>query len=133
MAKEINLLGDPNDPSNKSTYLNSVSKLIEKVEPVNINFGTLVDENMNAKRYFMLITQIFKYIDHNQPIRFLIAECDYALTALTALYYSKLFNLDKKIDISPLFETEKALANGHRVIETPVSYTHLTLPTNREV
>ncbi len=124
ISKEINLSGNPDDPSNKSTYLNAVSKLIENVKAVDINFGTLMDENMNAKRYFMLITQIFKYIDHNQPIRFLIAECDYALTALTALYYSKLFNLDKKIDISPLFETEKALANGHRVIETLVKNNH---------
>ena len=124
ISKEINLSGNPDDPSNKSTYLNAVSKLIENVKAVDINFGTLMDENMNAKRYFMLITQIFKYIDHNQPIRFLIAECDYALTALTALYYSKLFNLDKKIDISPLFETEKALTNGHRVIETLVKNNH---------
>ena len=68
ISKEINLLGDPNDPSNKSTYLNSVSKLIENVEPVNINFGTLVDENMNAKRYFMILNQAFKYIDSDQPI-----------------------------------------------------------------
>jgi len=124
ISKEINLSGNPDDPSNKSTYLNAVSKLIEHVKPVDINFGTLMDENMNAKRYFMLITQILKYIDRNQPIRFLIAECDYALTALTALYYAKLFNLDNKIDISPLFETEKALANGHRVIETLVKNNH---------
>ena len=124
ISKEINLSGNPDDPSNKSTYLNAVSKLIENVKAVDINFGTLMDENMNAKRYFMLITQIFKYVDHNQPIRFLIAECDYALTALTALYYAKLFNLEKKIDISPLFETEKALANGHRVIETLVKNNH---------
>ena len=124
ISKEINLSGNPDDPSNKSTYLNSVSKLIEKVNPVDINFGTLIDENMNAKRYFMVIAQMFKYIDSNQPVRFLIAECDYALTALTALYYARLFNLDKKIDISPLFETEKALSNGHRVVETLVKNNH---------
>ena len=124
ISKEINLLGDPNDPSNKSTYLNSVSKLIENVKPVNINFGTLVDENMNAKRYFMILAQAFKYIDSDQPIRFLIAECDFALTALTALYYAKLFNIENKIDISPLFETEKALASGHTIIETLIKNNH---------
>ncbi len=124
ISKEINLFGNPDDPSNKSTYLNSVSKLIEKVKPVDINFGTLLDENMNAKRYFMVISQMFKYIDKNQPVRFLIAECDYALTALTALYYAKLFNVDQKVDISPLFETEKSLANGHRIIETLVKNSH---------
>ena len=118
IAKEINLHGAPDDPSNKTTYLNAVSKLIEKVSPVKINFGTILDENMNAKRYFMIMAQMFKYIDVNQPIRFLIAECDFALTALTALYFAKLFNIDSKIDISPLFETEKALATGHLVVET---------------
>ncbi len=120
ISKEIDLHGNPDDPANKSTYLNSVSKLIDKVSPVKINFGTILSENMNAKRFFMIIAQMFKYIDEDQPVRFLIAECDYAMTALTALYFAKLFNLDEKIDISPLFETEKALANGHLVVETLV-------------
>ena len=124
ISKEIDLHGDPDDPSNKSTYLNSVSKLIDKVSPVKINFGTILTENMNAKRFFMIIAQMFKYIDQNQPVRFLIAECDFAMTALTALYFAKLFNLDKKIDISPLFETEKALATGHLVVETLVKNQH---------
>ena len=124
ISKEINLHGEPDDPSNKRTYLNLVSKLIEKVSASKINFGTILAENMNAKRYFMIISQMFKFIDHNKPIRFLIAECDFALTAMTALYYAKLFNLDDKIDISPLFETEKALANGHHIIETLVKNIH---------
>ena len=124
ISKEINLIGEPDDPSIKRTYLNSVSKLIEKVKPVKINFGTVNHENMNAKRYFMILAQIFKFIDNQQPIRFLIAECDYALTAMTALYYAKLFNVEKKIDISPLFETEKALATGHNIIETLIRNVH---------
>ena len=124
ISKEINLIGEPDDPSIKRTYLNSVSKLIEKVQPVKINFGTITHENMNAKRYFMILAQIFKFIDNEHPIRFLIAECDYSLTALTALYYAKLFGVDKNIDISPLFETEKALANGHNIIENLIKNTH---------
>ena len=124
ISKEINLTGEPDDPSIKRTYLNSVSKLIEKVKPVKINFGTISHENMNAKRYFMILAQIFKFIDNQHPIRFLIAECDYALTALTALYYAKLFNVEKNIDISPLFETEKALANGHHIIENLIKNAH---------
>ena len=66
----------------------------------------------------MVIKQMFKYIDENQSVRFLIAECDYALTVMTALYFSKLFGVDDKIDISPLFETEKGLASGHEVISS---------------
>ena len=112
ISKEIDLTGDPNDPSNKITYLNIISRLIDKVKPVKINFGSIFEENMNARRYFMLTKQILKYIDENQSIRFLIAECDYPLTVMTALYFSKLFGVEEKIDISPLFETERGSRNG---------------------
>ena len=115
ISKEIDLKGDPNDPSNKITYLNIISKMIDKVKPVKINFGSIFEENMNARRYFMLTKQILKYIDENQSIRFLIAECDYPLTVMTALYFSKFFGVEEKIDISPLFETEKGLEIGHDV------------------
>ena len=118
ISKEIDLKGNPNDPSNKLTYLNIISKMIDNVKPVSINFGSIFEENMNARRYFMLTKQILKYIDENQSIRFLIAECDYSLTVMTALYFSKLFGVEKKIDISPLFETEKGLEIGHDVIRT---------------
>ena len=118
ISKEIDLMGDPNDPSNKLTYLNIISKMIDNVKPVKINFGSIYEENMNARRYFMLTKQILKYIDENQPIRFLIAECDYPLTVMTALYFSKLFGVESKIDISPLFETEKGLEIGDDVIRT---------------
>ncbi|MEE2694995.1 MAG: phosphoenolpyruvate carboxylase [Pseudomonadota bacterium] len=118
ISKEVDLSGDPNDPSNKITYLSIISKLIDKVKPVKINFGSIFEENMNARRYFMLTKQILKYIDENQSIRFLIAECDYPLSVMTALYFSKLFGVEKKIDISPLFETEKGLEIGHDVIRT---------------
>ena len=83
-----------------------------------INFGSILEENMNARKYFMVIKQMLKYIDENQSIRFLIAECDFSLTVMTALYYSKLFGVEEKVDISPLFETEKGLSSGHNVIST---------------
>ena len=118
ISKEIDLSGDPNDPSSKRTYLNVISKMIDKVKPAKINFGSIYEENMNARRYFMLTKQILKYIDENQSIRFLIAECDYSLTVMTALYFSKLFGVDKKIDISPLFETRKGLEIGNDVVRT---------------
>ena len=118
ISKEINLRGDPNDPSNKLTYLNIISKMIDNVKTVKINFGSIYEENMNARRYFMLTKQILKYIDENQSVRFLIAECDYPLTVMTALYFSKLFGVESKIDISPLFETEKGIEIGDDVIRT---------------
>ena len=124
ISKEIDLTGDPDDPSNKRTYLAAISKLIEDIKPVKINFGSILEENMNARRYFMVIKQILKYIDEEQSIRFLIAECDYSLTVMTALYFSKLFGVDEKIDISPLFETEKGISSGHNVIATLLKNNH---------
>ena len=124
ISKEIDLTGDPDDPSSKRTYLAAISKLIENIKPVKINFGSILEENMNARRYFMVIKQILKYIDEDQSIRFLIAECDYSLTVMTALYFSKLFGVDEKIDISPLFETEKGISSGHNVIATLLKNNH---------
>jgi len=124
ISKEIDLRGDPDDPSRKRTYLSEISKLIENVKTVKINFGSILEENMNARKYFMVIKQMLKYIDENQSIRFLIAECDFSLTVMTALYYSKLFGVEDKVDISPLFETEKGLSNGHNVISTLLKNSH---------
>ena len=117
ISKEIDLKGDPDDPSSKRTYLTEISKLIENVKTVQINFGSILEENMNARKYFMVIKQMFKYIDENQSVRFLIAECDFSLTVMTALYYSKLFGVEDKVDISPLFETEKGLSTGHKLFQ----------------
>ena len=72
----------------------------------------------------MLIKQVLKYIDEDQSIRFLIAECDYSLTVMTALYFSKMFGVEEKIDISPLFETQKGLENGHAIIGTLLKNKH---------
>ena len=124
ISKEIDLKGDPDDPSRKRTYLTEISKLIENVKAVKINFGSILEENMNARKYFMVIKQMLKYIDENQSIRFLIAECDFSLTVMTALYYSKLFGVEDKVDISPLFETEKGLSTGHTVISTLLKNNH---------
>ena len=55
ISREIHLTGDPEDPSNKRSYLRALSRRIDKVKAVKINFGSIVEENMNARRYFMLI------------------------------------------------------------------------------
>jgi len=124
ISREIELTGDPEDPSNKRTYLRELSKRIDRVKPVKINFGSIVEENMNARKYFMLIKQVLKYVDEDQPVRFLIAECDYSLTVMTALYFSKMFGVEEKVDISPLFETEKGIENGHSIISTLLKNKH---------
>ncbi|MDX1541111.1 MAG: phosphoenolpyruvate carboxylase, partial [Geminicoccaceae bacterium] len=55
-------------------------------------------------------------LDADQPIRFLIAESETGFTLLTALYLARLFGVEDKVEISPLFETRIGLEQGPRVI-----------------
>ena len=116
IRKTIGMDHAPDDPSHRLSYLNAISALIDQVEPVRINFGSLLFEKATAKRTFMIIAQLLKYVDATQPIRFLIAECETGFTLLTALYFARLFGVEDKVEISPLFETMTALEQGGRVI-----------------
>ncbi|MBT7944071.1 MAG: phosphoenolpyruvate carboxylase, partial [Alphaproteobacteria bacterium] len=113
---DVSLTSSPEDPANRRRYLRDISALLETVEPVDINFGSIMRERTSAKRLVMLITQFLKFVDTQEPIRFLIAECNTAFTVLSALYFAKLFGIEDKIDISPLFETSQALEQGHEII-----------------
>jgi phosphoenolpyruvate carboxylase len=113
---ETSLTTSPEDPANRRRYLRNISTLLENVKPVSINFGSIMRERTSAKRLLMIVTQFLKFIDVSEPIRFLIAECNSAFTVLSALYFAKLFGIDKKIDIAPLFETSHALELGHEII-----------------
>jgi phosphoenolpyruvate carboxylase len=115
-----NLIGmeaAPDDPAHKRSYLASVAKLAKEVKPVRINFASILAERTSAKRLFMIVAQMLKYIDATTPVRFLIAECETPLTLMAALYFARLFGVDHKVDISPLFETTKAFERGIRVID----------------
>ena len=113
---DVSLTSSPEDPANRRRYLRNISDLLEDVEPVAVNFGSIMRERTSAKRLLMLLTQFLKFVDTGEPIRFLIAECNSAFTVLSALYYAKLFGIEDKIDISPLFETSQALEQGHEII-----------------
>ena len=116
IRKTIGMDHSPDDPSHRLSYLHAIGALIDQVAPVRINFGSLLLEKATAKRTFMIIAQLLKYVDATQPIRFLIAECETGFTLLTALYFAKLFGVEDKVEISPLFETQVALEQGGRVI-----------------
>jgi phosphoenolpyruvate carboxylase len=116
IRKTIGMDHSPDDPSHRLSYLNAISALIDQVEPARINFGSLLLEKATAKRTFMIVAQLLKYVDATQPIRFLIAECETGFTLLTALYFAKLFGVEDKVEISPLFETLTALEQGSRAI-----------------
>ena len=117
IRKTIGMTSPPDDPKNRRTYLNALEKLLASVQPATINFGSIMAERMSGKRLFMSVAQMLKYIDSATPVRFLIAECETPLTLLTALFLAKQFGVEDKVDISPLFETEKAMAQGHRIID----------------
>lgn len=82
-----------------------------------VNFATLDLETATAIRQFALASQIFKHVDRETPIRFLIAECESPATVLIAVFFAKLFGVDGITDISPLFETPFGLENGTRIMQ----------------
>ncbi len=82
-----------------------------------VNFGSVFLEKMTARRQFMLCAEILKHVDAETPIRFLIAECEAPATVMGAVYLARLYGVDEKLDISPLFETPEALESGGRFLE----------------
>ncbi len=117
VRKLIDMETEPDDPARKRSYLAAVAKLLRDVKPIRINFASILAERTSAKRLFMIVAQMLKYIDATTPVRFLIAETESPLTLLSALYFAKLFGVEAKVDISPLFETTKAFERGLRVID----------------
>ncbi|MAW79081.1 MAG: phosphoenolpyruvate carboxylase [Parvularcula sp.] len=82
-----------------------------------VNFGSVFLEKMTARRQFMLCAEVLKHIDADAPIRFLIAECEAPATVMGAIYLARLYGVENKLDISPLFETPEALESGGRFLE----------------
>ena len=124
IRKVVNLETAPDDPRYRQSYLAAMNDLLLNVQPATTNFGSILGERTSAKRLFMVIAQMLKYADATTPVRFLIAECEAAFTVLTALYYAQLFGVADRVDISPLFETERALEAGSRVIDQLLENEH---------
>jgi len=121
---KIGLVSQPNDPRYRQSYIDRINGLLDEVQPVRINFGSVLSERTSFKQMFMVVAQMLKYTGRTAPIRFLIAECESAVTLLTALYVARLFGVEDRVDLSPLFETEKALEAGSRVIDQLLSNRH---------
>ena len=92
-------------------------ELLAAARPLRSNFAALAIENSTAVRLFLTMAEILHHIDADTPIRMLIAECEQPTTMLAALYFAKLFGIDDKVDVSPLFETESALEHGGRFLD----------------
>lgn len=110
------------DPENRldlasKTALIRMRELFSGLKPLRSNFAALSIENTTAVRQFLAMAQILHHIDADAPIRMLIAECEDPQTVLAALYFARLFGIDDKVDVSPLFETESALEHGGRFLD----------------
>ena len=92
-------------------------ELLAEARPLRANFAALAIENSSAVRQFLAMAQILHHIDADTPIRMLIAECEQPTTVLAALYFARMFGIDDKVDVSPLFETENALEHGGRFLD----------------
>jgi phosphoenolpyruvate carboxylase len=92
-------------------------ELLAEVKPLKSNFAALAIENSTAVRQFLAMAQILGHVDADAPIRMLVAECEEPTTVLAALYFARMFGIDDKVDVSPLFETETALEHGGRFLD----------------
>lgn len=99
------------------TAMSVLRDRLKTVKPLRSNFAALAIETTTALRQFITMAQILHHIDTDTPIRLLIAECEEPQTVMAALYFAKLFGIDEKIDISPLFETQTALEHGGRFLD----------------
>ena len=97
--------------------IGALRDLLKNAEPLSANFASLAVESSTAVRQFLAMAQILKHIDADAPIRMLVAECEQPATVLAALYFAKLFGIEDKVDVSPLFETETALEHGGRFLD----------------
>ncbi len=104
------------DLASKSA-VSTLRKLLREVTPLRSNFASLAIESSTAIRQFLAMAQILRHVDADTPIRMLIAECEQPSTILAALYFAKLFGIEDRVDVSPLFETESALEHGGRFLE----------------
>src|SRR5579863_434730 len=132
VRRQVGLETEPNDPANRRSYFNTINDLLGRARPLEINFGSLMEERASAKGLMMTVAQIVKYVDAETPIRFLIAETETGFTLLAALYYARLFGVEDGVEISPLFETEEAFERGERVIEEALKSPHYRAYLHRQ-
>lgn len=117
IRKHVDLATHPADPRFRQAYMDRLMRRFRKIKPAQVHFGNVLEEQASARRMFMLIQQIVKHIDGHSPIRFLIAETESSLTVMAALFLARRFGVENHVDICPLFETERALERGSRIVE----------------
>ncbi len=122
--QRLGIEDSPENPAQRRALLTKINDVLSEVTPVPIDFGALLFEQASAARLMMTVTQIIKHIDGSSPVRFLIAETESGYTLLVALWLARLFGIEDRIEISPLFETQDAMMNGARIVEEALHSRH---------
>ncbi|CAK7193054.1 Phosphoenolpyruvate carboxylase [Commensalibacter sp. Nvir] len=118
MARQrLGIINNLDSPSHTRTLFNVINSALENVKTIPVDFGAILSEKASASVLMMLLTQITKHIDSKTPIRFLIAETESGYTLLIALWLAKLFGIENQVEISALFESDKALQHGSQIME----------------
>lgn len=124
VRQRLGLADPPADRARRRRLLSAINAALEAVTPVAVDFGALIAEQASAARLMMTVAQILKHIDGSVPVRFLIAETDTGYTLLAALWLARLFGVAEQVEITPLFETEEALADGPNLLEEALRSPH---------
>ena len=122
--QRLGITDSPEDVSRRRSLLARINEALDVVQPVPVDFGSLLVEQVSAARLMMTAAQIVKHVDAASPVRFLIAETESGYTLLVALWLARLFGVEDHIEISPLFETADALERGIRVVDEAVRSPH---------
>ena len=112
------------DASRRRAMLAAINAALDDVSAQPVDFGTLLGESSSAMRLMMTLAQIVKHVDADTPVRFHVAETENGYTLLCALWLAKLFGIENRIEISPLFETADALERGARVLDEALRSKH---------
>ena len=122
--QRLGITDSPEDVSRRRSLLARINEALETVTPTPVDFGAILIEQVSAARLMMTVAQIVKHVDQASPVRFLIAETESGYTLLVALWLARLFGIEDRIEISPLFETADALERGIRVVDEAVRSPH---------
>ena len=112
------------DASRRRVLLTQINGALDRVRPEPVDFGALHAETSSGVRLMMIVAQIVKHVDADTPVRFLVAETETGYTLLCALWLARLFGIEDRVEISPLFETGDALERGARVLDEALRSSH---------
>ena len=62
IRKEAGIESAPDESADRRRYLRALNDLLDGVKPVTIHFGSILNEGMSARRVFMVLAQLMKYV-----------------------------------------------------------------------